>query len=165
MKSDRKPSYAQEVMLRVSWSVLNHKDGQPQHVRRGEVMLDLGLEQAPDPELTSDEMQQVAFAAKMAALRALGRRPKAPQTTTLVPMTSVKMWIGNLDGDRQGLVIAPSKERARKIVGTSRADFENHWVRQSGVNQGLEFEVLYTRVMGAADDQWQQGRCQLGAKP
>lgn len=72
----RKASYAQEVMLRVSWSVLNHPDGQPQHARRGEVMLDLGLEQAPDPELTSDEMQRVAFAAKIAALKALGRRPK-----------------------------------------------------------------------------------------
>lgn len=66
----------QEVMLRVSWSVLNHHDGQPHHARRGEVMLDLGLESAPDPELTRDEMQQIAFAAKIAALKILGRRPK-----------------------------------------------------------------------------------------
>lgn len=78
---ERKPKYAQEVMLRVSWSVLNHADGQPQHARRGEVMLDLGLEQAPDPELTGDEMQQVAFAAKMAVLKALARRirPRRPR--------------------------------------------------------------------------------------
>lgn len=74
--SERKPGYAQEVMLRVSWSVLNHEDGQPQHVRRGEVMLDLGLESNPSPELTRDEMQRVAFAAKMAALKALRARPK-----------------------------------------------------------------------------------------
>jgi hypothetical protein len=39
-------------------------------------MLDLGLEQAPDPELTSDEMQQVAFAAKIATLKSLGKRPR-----------------------------------------------------------------------------------------
>ena len=73
MKS-RKPSYASEVMLRVSWSVLNHADGQPQHTRRGEVMLDLGLEAAPSPDLTSAEMQEVAFAAKIAALKALAKR-------------------------------------------------------------------------------------------
>ncbi len=72
--SERKPGYAQEVMLRVSWSVLNHDDGQPQHVRRGEVMLDLGLESAPEPPFTRDEMQLVAYAAKMAALKALRTR-------------------------------------------------------------------------------------------
>ncbi len=164
MTAPRKPGYAQEVMLRVSWSVLNHEDGQPQHVRRGEVILDLGLERAPDPELTGDEMQQIAFAAKIATLKALGRRPKPKRVESLVPMRSMKMWIGNLDGDRQGLVIAPSKERARNIIGISRSDFENHWVRQRGVYQGLEFDVLYTRPMGVADFQWQQGRCSLGGK-
>lgn len=63
-------------MLRVSWSCLNHSDGQQQHARRDEVMLDLGLEAVPDPSFTNDEMQQIAFAAKMAALKALARRPK-----------------------------------------------------------------------------------------
>lgn len=72
----RKASYASEVMLRVSWSVLVHPDGQPQHTRRGEVMLDLGLESNPDPEFTREEMQSVAFAAKMAALKALAKRRK-----------------------------------------------------------------------------------------
>lgn len=157
MKTERKPGYAQEVMLRVSWSVLNHEDGQPQHARRGEVMLDLGLEAAPDPELTSEEMQQVAFAAKMAALKALSRRPKPKRAESITPMRSLKMWIGNLDGDRQGLIIAPSKERARKIIGTSRADFENYWTVQRGVYQGMEFEVLHTRR--GNNDLWQQGRC------
>jgi hypothetical protein len=47
-------------------------------------MLDLGLETPPDPELTSEEMQQVAFAAKMAALKAIRRRPRhaAPDART-----------------------------------------------------------------------------------
>lgn len=73
---DIKPSYASEVMLRVSWSCLNHADGQPQHTRRGEVMLDLGLEMNPEPDLSNEEMQSVALAAKMAALKALAKRPK-----------------------------------------------------------------------------------------
>jgi len=72
----RKASYASEVMLRVSWSCLDHADGQPQHCRRGEVMLDLGLEQMPNPEFTGEEMQRIAFAAKMAALKALSARKR-----------------------------------------------------------------------------------------
>lgn len=77
------------------------------------------------------------------------------------PMKTMKMWIGNLDGDRSGLVIASSKERARWIVGTSRADFDSYWVLQPGVDQGLEFEVLYTRT--DATSKWQQGRCQIAS--
>lgn len=73
---------------------------------------------------------------------------------------SWKMWIGNLDGTRQGLVVARSKELARKIVGASRNDFENYWVLQADVGPGFEVEVLYTR-RGPDDAQWQQGRCPL----
>lgn len=80
MSDARKPSYAQEVMLRVSWSCLSHADGQPQHTRRGEVMLDLGLESTPDPEFTREEMQAVAYAAKMAALKALRLRKRRPKS-------------------------------------------------------------------------------------
>lgn len=85
-----------------------------------------------------------------------------PMNIRLTPMTTMKMWIGNLDGDRQELVIASSKERARKIVGTSRSDFDSYWVLQAGVDQGLEFEVLYTRAMGRDGALWQQGRCRRG---
>jgi hypothetical protein len=76
-------------------------------------------------------------------------------------MKAMKMWIGNLDGDRQGLVIASSKERARKIVGTSRNDFENYWALQANVGQGLAFEVVYTRPLRHRNAPWQQGRCRL----
>lgn len=76
-------------------------------------------------------------------------------------MKTMKMWLGNLDGSRQGLVIAPSKERARRIVGTSRKDFDDYWVVQPGVDQSLEFEVLYTRSMARPSAPWQQGRCPL----
>ncbi len=65
-----------ECMLRVSWATNKHTDGQPNHTRRGEVTRDLGLEFHPGDDLTLDDMQAVAFAAKMAALKCLrARRP------------------------------------------------------------------------------------------
>ena len=75
-------------------------------------------------------------------------------------MGRMKMWIGNLDGDRAGLVIASSKERARQLVPTSRSDFENYWVLQPGVDESLEFEVLYTRKLTHVGPPlpWSQGR-------
>jgi hypothetical protein len=73
----------------------------------------------------------------------------------------VKMWIGNLDGSRQGLVIAPSKKRAREIVGASRSDFDGHWAVQDQVDENLEFEKLYTRVFDENQARWTQGRCKL----
>lgn len=63
-----------EFMLRVSWATNKHTDGQPNHTRRGEVMLDLGLEFHTGDDLTSDDMQAVASAAKIAALRCLRAR-------------------------------------------------------------------------------------------
>lgn len=73
-----------EFMLRVSWSTNKHPDqetpaheGQPAHTRRGEVMLDLGLAFEPGDDFTQVEMQAVAFAAKMAALKVLRLRKRA----------------------------------------------------------------------------------------
>ena len=74
------------------------------------------------------------------------------------PMKKRKMWIGNLDGDRRGLLIASSKERARQIVGTSRRDFDDYWVLQPSVDPGLEAEVLYTKPIEDNHGSWQQGR-------
>lgn len=79
----------------------------------------------------------------------------------VIPMKSVKMWIGNLDGDRIGLVIASSKEHARRIVNASRKEFEDYWVLQTGVDQGLEFELLYTKPIGKPGVAWTEGRCVL----
>ena len=74
----------------------------------------------------------------------------------------LKMWTGNLDGHRYGLVIAPSKERARKIVGTGRTDFDGHWVLQACVDASKDPEVLYTRPMRTGSTaEWQRGRCPL----
>ena len=74
----------------------------------------------------------------------------------------MKMWIGNLDGSRAGLVIAPSKERARTIVGTGRTDFDAYWKLQPHVDAALQPETLYTRPMRpGCPAAWQPGRCPL----
>lgn len=118
-KGPRKASYACEVMLRVSWSVLNHEDGQPPHTRRGEVMLDLGLEVHPNPELTRDEMQQVAFAAKIAALKALAARRRAPRPMTLqdARAEAKRRWFRMQDKNvpaRLGFVSLLRKDKPRR---------------------------------------------------
>jgi hypothetical protein len=75
---------------------------------------------------------------------------------------SLKMWTGNLDGDRQGLVIATSKDRAMKTAGVGRTDFDNYWVQQPEVDQALETEVLYTRAFTYGKPApWYRGRCPL----
>ena len=70
----------------------------------------------------------------------------------------LKMWVGNLDGSREGLVIAPTKVRARAIIGTGRADFDAYW-REYPVDPRLEPEVLYTRRFGGRMESWFRGRC------
>jgi hypothetical protein len=67
--------------------------------------------------------------------------------------TKLKMWIGNLDGSREGLVIAPTQVRARAIIGTSRGDFDGYW-RQHPIDPRLEPEVLYTRRYGVHVEAW-----------
>jgi hypothetical protein len=63
-----------EYMLRVSWSGAFDNDdaGRGHHVRRGEVTLNLGLDEPPN--FTDRDMQDIAFAAKMAAITCLRRR-------------------------------------------------------------------------------------------
>lgn len=82
--------------------------------------------------------------------------------------TKLKMWTGNFDGLRQGLVIATSKERARKIVGSGLTDFNDYW-SEHPVDSALEPEVLYTRSLkiprhGEEREPWQRGRCPLSTK-
>jgi hypothetical protein len=60
----------EEFLLRVCYTTT------PSHcVRHAEVMADMGIE-PPDPLPTSDEMQHVAFAAKMAMLKVLRDRKR-----------------------------------------------------------------------------------------
>lgn len=71
------------------------------------------------------------------------------------------MWIGNLDGRREGLVIAPTKKRAIEVVGAGRTDFENHWVQKPSVDMTLSAETLYTRRFDDRESVWFAGRCPL----
>ena len=73
----------------------------------------------------------------------------------------LKMWIGNFDGSREGLVIAATKAQALKVVGGGRKNFEDYWTLQPAVDPAFTPEVLYTRLMRHPKATWQQGRCPL----
>lgn len=71
----------EEAMIHVYWSGLGDardaRDGGRGHLmQRDKVTANLGLDRAPDPGFTDNEMQQIAFAAKMAALKCLRLRVK-----------------------------------------------------------------------------------------
>lgn len=72
--------------------------------------------------------------------------------------TKLKMWIGNLDGRRQGLVIAASKTRARQILGVGVTEFDGYWSERP-VDTQFDPEVLYTRRFNT--EVWHRGRCSL----
>jgi hypothetical protein len=79
-------------------------------------------------------------------------------------LKKLKMWIGNLDGRRQGLVIAATKARAVEVAGVGRTDFNAHWHQLREIDPALDPEVLYTRpyadgIRGAKT--WVHGRCAL----
>lgn len=82
-------------------------------------------------------------------------------------MRNMSMWIGNLDGQRNGLVVASSKKRAREIVGVGHTEFDGYWAKQPGVDPELKPETLYTRPntgSGRGGERWIQGRCALPKK-
>ena len=72
----RKQRGVQECLIHVYWSGLNDPGdkGKGHLLQRNKVMVDLGLDRAPSPSFTNQEMQQIAFAAKMAALKCLQDR-------------------------------------------------------------------------------------------
>ncbi|MBE3110413.1 MAG: hypothetical protein IMZ46_07845 [Acidobacteria bacterium] len=79
------------------------------------------------------------------------------------PKPKLKMWTGNLDGRRQGLVIASSKKRASEVVGwnvgSGLTDFNRYW-REQPIDESLDPEVLYTRPFDSRGP-WFAGRCAL----
>lgn len=78
----------------------------------------------------------------------------------------MKMWVGNLDGSRRGLVIASSKKRARELLGTrtSLDEFNAYW-RELPIDPTLDVEVLYTRPFDASATPWVRGRCPVKGSP
>jgi hypothetical protein len=73
----------------------------------------------------------------------------------------MKMWIGNLDGQREGLVIAATKKRAIEVIGTRAGDFNDYWVIAREVDTTLKHETLYTRPYRIPRAAWQEGKCPL----
>lgn len=71
---------SQETMIHVYWSALGdardaREGGHGHRMQRDKIGVSLGLDAAPEPGFTPVEMQEIAFAAKMAALKCLrGRR-------------------------------------------------------------------------------------------
>lgn len=80
----------------------------------------------------------------------------------------MKMWIGNLDGIRKGLVISRSKERARKIVRASRAEFDGYWAVQAVVDTTKKPDTLYTQPGVASyvgePPPWTEGLCEMSKR-
>lgn len=75
-------------------------------------------------------------------------------------MKRLKCFIGNLDGDREGLVIANSQREAARIAGTSLNDFREYWevAPSDRLVETLEPMVLYTRPF-LSSGAWMKGRC------
>lgn len=68
-----------EVMIHVYWSASGdardaREGGRGHLLQRDKVIASLGLDAAPDPGFTPAEMQLIASAAKLEAVRCLGRR-------------------------------------------------------------------------------------------
>lgn len=78
----------------------------------------------------------------------------------------LRLWLGNYDGRREGLVYAPSKVAAARAIGISIAVFNAWWVEPSRVVQingvgDLEPETLYTRPYHTYGSAFVKGRCPL----
>ncbi len=63
-------------------------------------------------------------------------------------MKTLKMWIGNLDGKRGGLIIAFSQSAAlralNKKMRVSSADFERYWCEMVAPYPELKADTVYT---------------------
>ena len=78
----------------------------------------------------------------------------------------MKMWIGNYDGRREGLIIAKSKAAAAKIAGCSVRAFSNYWNESTRVLQvngvgDFEPDTLYTRSLRTYGSTFFKGKCPL----
>lgn len=75
-----------------------------------------------------------------------------------------KCFIGNLDGRREGLVVARSARQAAEIVGTSVKDFADYWhPSPDWPMQTIYPYELYTRPFDSKGP-WVKGRCEAKAK-
>ena len=77
----------------------------------------------------------------------------------------LRCYIGNLDGQRDGMVFAPNQRTAAAVVKCSIYHFSEYWVQQP--NRPISDPkplTLYTR--NDYRSEWQEGICQLpGRRP
>ena len=78
---------------------------------------------------------------------------------------ALKCWVGNLDGLREGLVLAHNQTEAVKIIGISVNHLRDYFNRRSDwslFQQVLKPLTLYTRLMLYIDNNpWEEGRCKI----
>jgi len=73
----------------------------------------------------------------------------------------VRVYIGNYDGTREGLVVAANQKDAAKVAHCSVYHFREYWsARPDWPLTKLKLGVLYTRKIDARNE-WQEGICQL----
>ncbi len=74
----------------------------------------------------------------------------------------VKCYVGNFDGNREGLVVAANQKEAAKIAGTTLYDFRNYWVAMDHPwpISAPKIKTLYTRPFSTTGDwSWTEGIC------
>jgi hypothetical protein len=71
----------------------------------------------------------------------------------------VKCYTGNLDGTREGLVVASNQKEAAKVAGTTLYDFRNYWGSETHPwpIASPKLRTLYTRKFGGGRE-WVEGR-------
>jgi hypothetical protein len=76
----------------------------------------------------------------------------------------VKCYIGNLDGDRLGLVVAANQREAARIASTGLVDFRRHWNARLSPwpIQAPKLRTLYTRWYDGGE--WVEGRVRSTAR-
>ena len=71
----------------------------------------------------------------------------------------LKMWTGNYDGERRGLVITTSKTKAAKLAHASVHHFSEYW-NECDIIEGLLPDTIYTQPYDIHTNVWMVGRCE-----
>ena len=68
----------------------------------------------------------------------------------------VKCFVGNYDGSRKGLVVAPNQKEAARIAGVSLYDFRQYWgaASQWPIRNNPKPFTLYLKPYDADNSQW-----------
>ena len=76
----------------------------------------------------------------------------------------MKCWKGNLDGQRDALVITSSQKKAAAILQCGLTCLRDYFSVQREIPEGLKQDTMYTRPIDCSlggDKNWTEGRCEL----